>query len=64
MLEINGVKLYDSSELAAMLNVSIPTISKLRKMGKLKFTRVGRKIYSSEQAFNDYLNGIVRETLK
>lgn len=64
MLEINGVKLYESAELAAMLNVSTVTISKLRKMGKLKFTRVGRRIYSSEQALNDYLNGIVRETLK
>ncbi len=64
MIEINGVKLYDSSELATMLNVSRVTIGRLRKRGKLKFTRVGKKLYSSDQALNDYLNGIVRDTLK
>ena len=61
MLEIKNVKLYDTAELAALLNVSIPTISKLRNKGKLKFTRIGRKLYTSEQALNDYLNGVVAE---
>jgi len=61
MLEIKNVKLYDTAELAALLNVSIPTISKLRNRGKLKYTRIGRKLYTSEQALNDYLNGVVAE---
>ena len=61
MLEIKNVKLYDPAELAALLNVSIPTISKLRNRGKLKYTRIGRKLYMSEQALNDYLNGVVAE---
>ena len=64
MLEINNVKLYDTEELAALLNVSKPTISKLRNKGKLKFTRIGKKLYTSEQALNDYLNGVVAEQTK
>lgn len=64
MLEIDGVKLYDTQELATMFNVSRTTISKLRVKGKIKFTRIGRKLYTSEEALRLYLNGAVAETLE
>lgn len=64
MLEIKNVKLYDTEELAALLNVSKPTISKLRKNGLIKYTRIGKKLYTSEQALNDYLNGVVASQQK
>lgn len=59
MLEIQGIKLYDTQELAAMLNVSRTTISSLRNKGKLKFTRIGKKRYTSEESLREYLNGIL-----
>lgn len=59
MLEIQGVKLYDTQDLAAMLNVSRTTVSSLRNRGKLKYTRIGKKLYTSEEALREYLNGIL-----
>ena len=59
MLEIQGLKLYDTQDLAAMLNVSRTTVSNLRNKGKLKYTRIGKKLYTSEEALREYLNGIL-----
>lgn len=60
MLEIKGIKLYTSQELAAMLNVSTQTITKLRKKRLIRSTRIGRKLYTSEEAIKDYLQGVLR----
>lgn len=63
MITINEVKLYDTQELATMLNVNRSTISKLRVKGLIKFTRIGRRLYTSEEALRLYLNGRVAETI-
>lgn len=63
MIEIEGVKLYDTEELATLFSVNRSTISKLRVKGLIKFTRIGRKLYTSEDALRLYLNGRVAETL-
>jgi len=59
MIEIQDVKLYDTQDLAALLNVSRTTISNLRNKGKLKYTRIGKRLYTSEQSLREYLNGIL-----
>lgn len=64
MLDIQGVKLYDTQDLAALLNVSRTTIGTLRSKGKLKFTRIGKKLYTSEESLREYLNGVLAETKK
>lgn len=63
MIEIQGIKLYDNDELLKMLNSTPNTLTKLRRDGKLGFCRIGKKLYTSEEALRDYLNGRVAETL-
>lgn len=62
MIVIDGLKLYDRKDLAAMLNVSKETIANYHKRGKLRFVVVGRKKYSSEESLRDFLNGKVDVT--
>ncbi len=57
MKTINGVKLYTTREVATLLGVGIPTIANYRKQGNLKSTMLGGKIYISEKALEEYLNG-------
>lgn len=59
MKEIQGMKLYTTEEVAEMLGCSTATVSKLRKTGKLRTSQVGKRLYSSEEAIKDYLNGII-----
>lgn len=59
MKEIQGMKLYTSEEVAEMLGCSQQTLSRLRKTGKLRATQIGNRLYSSEEAIKDYLNGII-----
>lgn len=57
MREIQGVKLYDMNEVAEMLNISKRTITTMMQKGQLLNTRIGRKIFISEESIKDYLNG-------
>ncbi len=57
MLVIDGLKLYDRKELAAMLNVGVSTIGNYHKKGDLRKVTIGKKVYSSEEALRDFLNG-------
>lgn len=57
MKEINGVKLYTSRELGELFGVSYPTILKYIRQGNIVKTRIGNKIYVSEQNIIDFLNG-------
>lgn len=58
MIEINKIKLFDTQELSSLLNLSECSVANLRKKGLLRYTRIGRKLYSSEEALMDYLNGV------
>lgn len=57
MKEINGIKLYDTSEVAELFNVTASTIANIRRKGLLPAVRVGKMLYTSEQSIKDYLNG-------
>lgn len=57
MKTINGIKLYDTKELALLLDVTTATIYGIRAKGLIKFTKIGTGYYYSEQAVRDYLLG-------
>lgn len=61
MLVIDGIKLYDRKELAQMLGVGITTIGNYHKRGELRKVTIGRRLYSSEDALRDFLNGRIRD---
>lgn len=61
MMTIDGVKLYDRKELASMLNVGIATIANYQKRGELRRVQIGKRVYSSEEALRDFLNGRIPE---
>lgn len=57
MKEANGTKLYDVDELSAMLGVHRLNIYKAIREQKLRAVRLGRRLYATEEALRDYLNG-------
>lgn len=59
MKEIQGIKLYSTDEICKMLNCTPQTLCKVRRSGKLRYTKLGGRYYSSEEAIKDYLNGVV-----
>ena len=62
MINLYGIKLYETEELAKLLNVSKHTITVLRKKGLLRYTRLGNKTYTSEDALLSYLRGTTGRT--
>lgn len=62
MIYIDGTKLYDRADLSALLNVTQATIATYQKRGDLRNVLIGRKVYSSEEALRDFLNGVGRIT--
>lgn len=62
MINIYGIKLYETEELAKLLNVSNHAITTLRKKGLIRYTRIGKKLYTSEDALLAYLQGTLGET--
>lgn len=64
MIEIKGVKLYDTQELCNLFGVTPQVIGKYRKKGLLNATRVGRKMYTSEDSIRNYLNGNIYDNKK
>lgn len=61
MLVVDGLKLYDRKELSSMLNVGVTTIANYQKRGELRQVTIGKKIYASEEALRDFLNGRIPE---
>ena len=61
MKVINEVKLFSTKELSNLLGVSERTISIMRTNGVLPYTRIGRGLYTSEEALAEYLNGKTTE---
>jgi len=47
---------FDMQDCSRILGVSYTTILKLRKEGKLKFTRIAQKYFISKYDLNNYLN--------
>jgi excisionase family DNA binding protein len=61
MKVINGIKMFSTAELQELLGVSSRTISIMRTNGVLPYTRIGRGLYTSEEALAEYLNGNTTE---
>lgn len=57
MRVINGIKMFSTAELRELLGVTDRTISIMRTNGLLPYTRIGRGLYTSEEALAEYLNG-------
>jgi Helix-turn-helix domain len=64
MLVVDGIKLYTRAELASMLNVGLATISNYHRRGELRKVTIGKRVYSSEEALRDFLNGKIPELRK
>lgn len=64
MLEIQGIKLYTAKEVATLCGCAVSTIVRLRREGKLRSTRLARKIYYSEQGVLEYLTGYLAASKK
>lgn len=62
MLTIDGIKLYTRQELADMLNVCISTIGNYHRKGTLRYVVIGKRVYTSEEALKDFLNGKIYRT--
>lgn len=58
MLNIEGVILYDTQEVATLLNINPMTLAKMRKKNLIASTKIGRKIYIPKKALINYLNGL------
>lgn len=61
MKTINGIKLFSTAELMELLGVSMRTIGVMRENGTLPYTRIGKGLYTSEEALASYLNGKTTE---
>lgn len=61
MRVINGIKMFNTKELKELLGVTDRTISLMRTNGVLPYTRIGRGLYTSEEALAEYLNGKTTE---
>jgi len=55
--ELGGIKLFSLQELSSKLKVSIITLRKYVRTGKLKAQKIGRKLYVSEKNLRAYLHG-------
>lgn len=53
--------MFSTAELQELLGVSSRTISIMRTNGVLPYTRIGRGLYTSEEALAEYLNGNTTE---
>ena len=57
MLNIENIKLYTVSEVANLMNVTATTVYAIIKRGALRRTKIGARIYISEDSLLDYLKG-------
>lgn len=57
MKVINGLKMYTTADLQEMLGCAVGFVRKIRLEGQIRFTKIGGKIYFSEDALTEYLQG-------
>jgi excisionase family DNA binding protein len=49
------MKVYDIKELSEMLNISVRTLQRYVREGKLKVSKVGRKYIITEESLKEFL---------
>lgn len=52
----NQIKYLTKSEIASLLNISLPTLTKYMREGKLPFRRIGRRVLFDYDEVNKALN--------
>lgn len=57
MIKVDDLIIYDSKECAEMLHVSIQTVRRYVKQGKLAGQKVGGKQYVTEDTIKEFLRG-------
>ena len=57
MQEILGEKMYTREETAEMLHISKTTFAAIVARGAIRQQRIGRRVWYSETAIRDFLNG-------
>lgn len=61
---INGIKMFTTTEISELLGITTTSVANKRKKGLLPSVMIGHRIYTSEQALSDYLNGVTTERLR
>ena len=64
MLHIENIKLYTVAEVATLMNVTATTVYAMVKRGAIRRTKIGTRIYVSEDSLLDYLKGSFVEAEK
>jgi excisionase family DNA binding protein len=57
MQKINGIDLLESKDIAERLNISMPTVSKYLKDGRIKAQKIGREWYITEENLESFIRG-------
>lgn len=57
MIEFDNMKYYSAQEVAKIFQVSLRTIRRYLKAGKLEYKKFGRNTLISEETIKDYLEG-------
>ena len=53
---INGMKMYDTKEVCALLGIGNGTLIRYRREGLIRSIQIGRGKYTSEDCIRDFLN--------
>lgn len=57
MIEFNNMKYYSAHEVADMFQVSLRTIRRYLKAGKLEYKKFGRNTLISEETLKNFMEG-------
>lgn len=57
MIQLETTKAYDLKEASEILHLSIPTIRKHIKSGKIKAQKVGNSYYVTDKTLTEYVAG-------
>lgn len=60
MIEINGLKMYDTDDLAELLGITKSGVYNIRRRGLIRSVSLGGKLYTSEKVVMDFLNGLTQ----
>lgn len=63
-IDINGLKVYSLHDLSKTLDVTLTTLRKYVKTGKIKAQKVGRRYVVTHESLKEFLNGTYRSKKK
>ncbi|MEW6455108.1 MAG: helix-turn-helix domain-containing protein [Acidobacteriota bacterium] len=57
MLKIAGIKLYSLEEVSKQLGITLRAVRNYVYSGKIRFQKIGGKVYISEESLKEFLQG-------